>query len=144
MKPAQPGSIYVWRYVDADRSYVGWHLSGDARGCAALIAALDALALAPDGRRRKLVTVAPPPSTLAVPGCRKPARWAHTLVLGVDRAQPRRFALAEDNGVVTLAVGEARLDELRDRVEDIPRGGGDVAMSSDDRSAADQRLWFWW
>lgn len=40
----QRDRISLWRYVEANRSYAGWHLSADDEGCRSLLELLDLFA----------------------------------------------------------------------------------------------------
>jgi hypothetical protein len=137
-------ALYLWCYPDGSKNSAGWHFTADGHGCASLLTELDELASGRKEESRTLNVTPPTATVLSVPGWRYAARSAQRLRLLVERTNARRFELHERDGDVSLNIGAERLPELRARVDEIPRGGGDVSMVPDGRRPRDQTLSFWW
>jgi hypothetical protein len=76
---------------------------------------------------------------------RAAAHCPDVLRLALAAQDPRHFALAETDEVLTIEIGTDRLEELRNNILGITRGEGDIAMIADGkRRPRDQALWFWW
>jgi len=151
---AKTGALYVWMYPDSRRGYAGWHLTADNVMSTQLCATIDRMLAGSLSGPSVFPVSAATQSVLAVPNyrtnrpLRRAARSARQLVLKAVE-DPRYFALNEDNGVLTVAAGKERLQELREHIRGITHGRGDLAMGPDTkrgspRRPADQALWFWW
>ena len=135
-------------YPDSRRGYAGWHLTADTVMSTQLCATIDRMLAGPLSGPQMFPVSAVTKSVLAVPNYRTKAHSAQQLVLkAVD--DPRYFSLNEHNGVLTVAAGKERLQELQEHIRGIMHGRGDLAMGPDTkrgspRRPADQALWFWW
>ncbi|MBB6365096.1 hypothetical protein FHR56_000209 [Xanthomonas sacchari] len=136
----QTGRISLWRYLENERNYPGWHLNADAPGCRSLVMLLDALAADGDGARVIAIT-APTRAELAVPNNRRGrAAWVapEKLRLTVSTTDDR-WSFPPDLAPAALDIGAAWLTVLRDGIDGIPKGRGDHCIGR-----GDLRLWFWW
>jgi len=139
------GKIYAWRYPEGPRSYSGWHFTADAFGAGRLAGAIEALSSG-SARETQLFALDPvTPSVLAVPNNRR-AKASYATQLRIRVADDaREFSLQEEAGVLTVAAGRGRLQELRDSIARVGGGEGDFAIpSGEKRRAPDQALYFWW
>lgn len=136
----QTGRISLWRYLENERNYPGWHLNADAAGCRSLLMLLDALATDGDGSRVIAIT-APTRAELAVPNNRRGrAAWVAPEKLRLTfSTTDDRWSFPADLAPAALDIGAAWLAALRDGIDGIPKGRGDHCIGR-----GDLRLWFWW
>ena len=66
----QSGPVALWRFIENQRNFPGWHLTANAGGCASLIALLDAFAIDNAPSSRVLAIVQPTLAELSVPNNR--------------------------------------------------------------------------
>lgn len=135
------GVVRLWRYLDNERNYPGWHMRADADGYAALLELLAAFRGGGSAYRTLDVT---PPDARVLRGPNNGnghARWW----------APRKWRIAYDAGaqrwdfppegdLAMLTLGAVGLDELAEGVALAARGGFDYAVGS---GADDAVLWFW-
>ena len=130
----------MWRYLDNDRNYRGWHLNADKTGCQSLIELIDALAR-DGGGMRHVPLVTPTAAQLGVPNKRDSPwvssdKWRVTYAgAGAD------WIFGEGNTPASLTFGESWLQPLREGISGIARGRGDYTIGD---SKQGERLWFWW
>ncbi|MCW0386532.1 hypothetical protein NB722_001071 [Xanthomonas sacchari] len=136
----QTGRISLWRYLENERNYPGWHFNADPAGCQSLLALLDALAADGAGSRTLLIT-APSKTELGVPNNRRglaawvaPEKLRFTLSTTDDH-----WSFPVDAAPAALEVGSAWLAALREGIAGIANGKGDYAIGK-----GSHRLWFWW
>jgi len=135
--------ISLWRYIENERNYPGWHLNADVAGCQLLLSLLQALA--GDGIGTRTVAIsAPTPKQLGVPNNRSgTAAWVSPtkLRLGLS-ATAGEWTFPGDLDPAVLSVGADWLPRLREGIAGIPQGRGDYSIG--DRKAGNLPLWFWW
>lgn len=136
----QRGSLMLWRYANPSRHYAGWHMTGDAAGCASMVALLQAFEDEATPMNRSLALSAPGKAALAVPNSRTaPVVAARKLRLSLAEASPHWSLMAAPESA-ELRVGREWLPALRQAIAGIPSGHGDHAIGPEH----DGRLWFWW
>lgn len=136
----QSGRISLWRYLENERNYPGWHLNADPDGCKSLLALLDALVTDGDGSLAIAIT-APTKAELAVPNNRRGrAAWVapEKLCLTFSTTDDL-WSFPADLAPAALDIGAVWLAALRDGIDGIPKGRGDYCIGR-----GDLRLWFWW
>ena len=141
----QRGVVFLWRYVENERNYPGWHFTTDAEGAASLCDLLKAMGSHPTSSHRTLLVTPPTMSILGVPNNKGgSARWT-----APEKWRITYFPEAADtwhfDGDATLAhlsLGSALLPRLMSATEGIVRGQGDFSIGTS--SAKGSELWFWW
>ena len=106
----QAGRVYLWRYVEEDRDYPGWHLAVDALGLASLCDLLKRAAAATDASLYRTVRIQPPPApVLSVPKKPAPVRVPPRLRI-VLAPSAEGVALEEqtNDAVITVGIEGAR------------------------------------
>ncbi|WP_082143545.1 hypothetical protein [Xanthomonas sp. NCPPB 1128] len=136
----QSGRISLWRYLQNERNYPGWHLNADPAGCQSLLALLDGLVADGAGFRTILIT-APSKAELGVPNNRRGlAAWVAPEKLRLTLSTiDDHWSFPVGAAPAALEVGSAWLAALREGVAGIARGQGDHAIGK-----GGHRLWFWW
>ncbi|MET0550068.1 MAG: hypothetical protein ABW002_12455 [Xanthomonas sp.] len=136
----QSGRISVWRYLENERNYPGWHLNADPAGSQSLLELLHTLAA--DGTGSRAITVtAPSKAELVVPNNRRGrAAWVapEKLRLTLSTANDQ-WSFPLDVAPAVLEIGSAWLAALREGIAGIPKGQGDYCIGRGSHS-----LWFWW
>jgi hypothetical protein len=136
------GRICLWRYRERTRSYPGFHLSADAKGCEQLLKLLGGLAKV---RAPQIATVTLDPVTaavLAVPNIRDATASAfrHWDLIADPRFDPERFHFTVMNDRVRSELSSVQIESVAAGVLDIRDRRGDYAIGDED----EQQLWFWW
>lgn len=106
----QAGRVYLWRYVEEDRHFPGWHLAVDALGLASLCDLLKRAAAATDASLYRTVRIEPPPApVLSVPKKPAPVRVPPRLRI-VLAPSAEGVALEEqaNDAVITMGTEGAR------------------------------------
>lgn len=134
----QAGQAYLWRY--ATNSH-GWHLTADDIACESL---LHLLALMRDAEFTAKQTITLTPFTAdELPAANFPGRFRAYRRWHLVHSKPKYaddyWRITADGEQVTLELGMARLDELRQGVENVRRGIGDYQIGTEG-----MELWFWW
>ena len=136
----QSGRISIWRYIENEQNYPGWHLNADRVGCQSLLALLDALAA--DGTDpRSIAITAPTKAQLGVPNnMRGQAAWVAPKKLRLTLSPVAdQWSFPPDLNPAAIEVGSTWLQALREGIAGIPEGRGDYAIGK-----GSLRLWFWW
>ena len=138
----QSGRISLWRYIENERNYPGWHFNADIAGCQSFEELLNALATDGSGSRTISLT-SPTVRELQVPNNRGGrAKWMAPAKFRVILSQSSSewyFPSALDTA--TLSVGTDWLGPLREGLSGIPKGQGDYSIGgSEDENL---QLWFW-
>jgi hypothetical protein len=132
-------NTHIWRYLDNQRNYPGYHLSGDVEGCNALLSWLRRPEPRPAFRLQPVTT-----QVLGVPnnqgglaayvGC-----GFFQLHVKLDASQGH-FAFSEASGRLSLECSQEQVARITKGVEDVLRGEGDYCIGG----GGQQALWFWW
>jgi hypothetical protein len=134
------GEIYVWRYLEASRGWIGHHMTADREGCRFLLGLIGIFRNLESGGWRKfaLAEVTKEQSGVPIHGKKTISLRRLELVFRPE-LEKDHFVELETEEEVVFEMGRARLDEFEKGIKDIARGDGDWAMSGDGA-----RLWFWW
>lgn len=143
------GNTYLWRYLDNERNYPGWHLTADHEACEALSRLFNLMEEAKYSVKVRIPVLPPRDAQLKVPnnqGGR--ARWRSVDFLEF-RFDPQQrnsalWSLELDKNTLSIEFGRAKLDGLKSGVEDISNRDGDYSIGPDDAADSRQCLWFWW
>jgi hypothetical protein len=134
------GRIWLWRYVERNRNYLGWHLSADAAGRDALIALVDAFVT--DGAdATRAMNIDTLDATAGGINFRQignvvtPKKWRITV------AKDDTWRFPETGEYAELQVGESWLPRLRKGFTDICNPIGDYCIGGSKRGNVP--LWFW-
>ena len=134
----QVGQVHLWHY--ATNSH-GWHLTADDTASAALI---QLLGLMRDAQFTAKQTIAL--SSCAadeLPAANFPGRFKTYRQWNLVHSKPKHaddhWRVTADDEQITLEVGTARLDELRQGLENVRQGIGDYHIGTEG-----MELWFWW
>ena len=144
------GKTYLWRYLDNEKNYPGWHLTADSPSCAALDRLFGLMATAKYSAQARISIIPPTEAQLRVPnnqGGR--ARWqsVDSLELKFDPDQPddQLWSVEVDKNMLSISMGRAKLHEHKAGIADISKGTGDYSIGPDNDAAyRAQCLWFWW
>jgi hypothetical protein len=141
----QRGVVFLWRYVENERNYAGWHFTADAEGAASLCELLRAMASHPTSSHRTLLVTRPTVSILEVPNNKggsahwsAPKKWRITYL-------PEAANIWEFDGdaaIANLSLGSALLPRIIAAAEGIVRGQGDFSIGPPNGRGSE--LWFWW
>ena len=134
-------TIALWRYLENERNYPGYHLTADGSGCQLL---RDQISCMLD-RRTADAEVALSPATqrmLNVPNNRRgEARCVYFSSLWLHRSEVAGdLRMTESAGACQLLASLDFLAQMRAGIEDIGHGRGDYSIG--DKNG--QLLWFWW
>lgn len=134
----QAGRVHLWHYATDSH---GWHLTADSTASEALIQLLGLMRDAQFTAKQTIALssfVADERPAANFPGRFKTYRQWH-LVHSKQKHADYHWRLTADDEQVTLEVGTARLDELRQGIDNIRRGIGDYHIGTEG-----MELWFWW
>lgn len=133
-----PGdAVFLWRYDNPPRGYVGWHFTANASGCASMRAILDADVS--KGRSRSVALSPPGPAELCVPNCDRPHVAVTRLRLAAIDAPGDLWTIDCRGTIVTVTMGSGAIGRLIRALDDICQGIGDYSLGDDPH-----RLWIWW
>jgi hypothetical protein len=132
-------NTHVWRYLENQRNYPGYHLSADAEGCATLLEWLQNPKPRHEFRLQPITQ-----EVLNVPNNQRgaaPYVGCSFLTLQVipDVAEGH-FLFSEASGRLTLECSQRQVERIIGGVNDIMQGRGDYCIGGADQ----QVLWFWW
>jgi len=130
-------TICVWRYLDNDRNYPGYHLSADSEGCAYLKQRIN-----DQWSYASIPLSAPSAAVLSVPnnqGGKARIKAAQKLKIELTTTEIGAVSIEEDGEAIVITFSKAGIREFVQGIEDIERGQGDYAMSAKGESS----LWFW-
>lgn len=132
----------LWRYLENQRNYPGWHLSADSVGCVSLLALLDAFTIDGTPSSRTLAIIPPTQTILAVPNNRS-SSWISPTKLRISfTSVPFEWCFTESADPAELSLGSDWLAKLRKSVAGIVDGVGDYSIGHS--GGGSLRLWFWW
>lgn len=139
----QQGSVSLWRYIENERNYAGWHLNADLLGCASILALLEELTHN-EGTHRSVQISPPSAAQLAVPNNRggRAAWLAPAKLRVVCSPEPTTWEFPPSLDPASLKVGCDWLVALREGIAGMPKGCGDCSIGS--RKNGSLSLWFWW
>lgn len=137
----QRGTISLWRYIENQKNFPGWHLNADSEGCASLLELIDALRDNPGGELTTRLS-APIPQQLAVPNNRTAAWIVPQFWVIQHDPEGEHWNFASESETVTLIAGARWLDLLSEGVAGIPAKQGDYSIGPG--RLRESRLWFWW
>ena len=137
----QQGLVSLWRYVGANRSYKGWHLSADADGCRSLLMLINAFSDDSPVLHRTVSVTAPSKALLAVPGRMSSGVESVSKLRLSHSVSPTDWLLTESDDAVSLAFGETWRGKLREATNALSKGEGDFRIGPENR---EQGIWFWW
>lgn len=137
----QQGRLCLWRYIGANRSYQGWHISADGTACQSLLALLNAFPGEPPAPYRTISLVAASPGLLAVPGRMFSGVESATKLRLVHGASSDEWLITATSTVVSLTFGESWRVKLCEAIRALSAGGGDFSIGPGDR---EHTVWFWW
>jgi len=137
----QAGKVNLWRYVDEPKNYRGWHFAADAAGCDSLLELISLMDAATYTAKQTVMLTRPSIVQTQVPGYagrhQSYGRWhVHH---SKTKFALRHWRLIASGDEVTLELGTAHLDKLRQGFEDVRRGSGDYCIGEEGMD-----LWFWW
>jgi hypothetical protein len=138
---SQQGLVSLWRYVGANRSYRGWHLSADADGCQSLLALINAFSDDAPVSYRTVSLAAPSKTLLAVPGRMFSGVESASKLRLAYRASSTEWLLTTSDDIMSLTFGEIWRGKLRDATNALFAGDGDFKIGPED---SEQGIWFWW
>ena len=140
----QTGNLSLWYYTENERNYPGWHLTGDAAGCASFVALLDALAADGIPASRAVEITPPSKAQLTVPNNKSGlAAWLSPRKFRIAfSSNPVDWSFPLDRDTAVLTVGLDWLAPIREGISGIPLGRGDYSIGPTAKGNA--RLWFWW
>ena len=132
--------IALWRYLENERNYPGYHLTADSSGSQLLRDQISSML----NRQTASVEIALAPPTqpvLEVPNNRRgQARCVFFSILRLQRSQrENEFKITENAGACQLLASLDFLAQIRAGVENISHGHGDYSIG-----AEREQLWFWW
>jgi hypothetical protein len=136
----QSGTISLWRYLENQKNFSGWHLTADTSGCASLIALLDAFALDGVPNSRALSIIQPSLAELSVPSNRSSAIGAPANLRLAFSEEHDAWSFPAELDVAQLIFGSKWLIPLKEAIAGIPSGKGDFSIGP----LPGERLWFWW
>ena len=104
----QSGTIYLWRYIENQRNYPGWHLALDSPAQRSIDLLVQALLSHGGSPLRTLLITPPTHRVLKIPNNRGgAATWQSPLKLrlGLDATNPDAWRFDEDKDVVVWTFG---------------------------------------
>jgi hypothetical protein len=131
--------ICVWRYLDNEENFPGYHLSADVEGCLYIQERIE------DPWDRSSIPLVPPDSeVLLVPNNQGgTARTKTFLKLRIEitkRDEADRFTIDEVASTLTLKLPRSQTPLVLQGIRDIENGEGDYSIKGE----GDASLWFWW
>jgi hypothetical protein len=143
----QHGKVYLWRYRQPSRHWVGWHMTADDPGCESLLNLLGQMKAAQWPSQQYLAIDKPTPAVLAVPNYRDetwyaPAQWKLKFPKG--QVADEFWSLTRAGSEVTLILGASKLVEVSEGVQAVRMGDGDYAIGPEDKENWTESLSFWW
>lgn len=131
--------ICVWRYLDNEKNFPGYHLSADVEGCLYMQERIR------DPWERSSILLVPPDSeVLLVPnnqgGTARTKAFSKLRIKTTDRDESGRFAISEVESSLTLKLPRGQTPLMLQGIRDIKNGEGDYSMNGEEGAS----LWFWW
>ena len=138
----QEGRIFVWRYAEPNRSWSGWHFTGDPTGCRSL---RDLLARMSGGiARYRTLDLAPVTQPiLAVPNYGHDIKGCFEKLRIEFLPEFPDLRMETDANSLTMTVGESRVRDLAAAFAEVEIGRGDFAIQTSDGRQKEQWM-FWW
>ena len=139
------GKVYVWSYKDNIRNYPGWNFTVDLKASESLSELLNLMSGCEWSTKTKITTELPTQSQLNVPNNQNGiAKWKSepNLTFNYKTSESENHWMIKelDNGI-EIQFGKAKLTELQNAINGIPKGNGDFAISDENEESI---LYFWW
>jgi hypothetical protein len=135
----QTGNVYLWRYKDDSKKFLGWHMTADEEGAMSFVSLVDIFLQSDTDARRTVRLTIPIEREVSVPNFNRKADPAEKLVLEIVAKENSLWSLSGKGKKITLRVGRSHLLTLRDGIDGIEKGKGDYCIGE-----KGQELWFWW
>ena len=133
----QRGTIAMWMNRHRHRE---WNIVADDDACDGLVQLLDLMEIGEWSSKRELRLTKP----VKTPdhGGVFPFRSATQLTIKYpkDRVPDDHWHFTENDRQLLLEIGLTRLQEMRDAIKDMKKGGGDYCIGDQDSNP----LWIWW
>ena len=130
--------ICVWRYLDNEKDFPGYHLSADIEGCLYMRERIGDV-----WERSSIPLVSPDSEVLLVPnnqgGTARTKAFSKLRIEGADGEMVTRFTIEERASTLILQLPRSQTLEILQGIGDIEQGKGDYSMKGE----GDVSLWFW-
>lgn len=140
--PSYPpkGRVLLWKFGPEHRSYIGWNLTADEKGCAffvELLEGMQASAIPPAVK----ITVEPAAAPLvkAVTGSR-PLKTVSRLILRYRKGEPQLWITGEEDDALVITFGDREVELLQTALLRVVKGESDFAIGDE---KDEQLLYFW-
>lgn len=138
----QEGRIFIWRYARPNRSWRGWHFTGDPRGCQSFRNLLDRMC-GSESCHRTLDLAPVTNEILKVPSFGRKAKGRFDKLRVEFDPDAQVLALEPNGSKLTMTVGNKRLRCLTAALADVETGQGDFGIATNDERKSDPWM-FWW
>ena len=139
------GKVYTWIYKDNFRNYPGWNFTIDLQASRCLSELLDLMKSCEWSSKKKFSTELPTDFQLGVPNNQSgTAKWKSepNLTLNFKASESENYwRINELNNGIEIQFGKAKLTELQNAINGIPKGNGDFAISDQNE---ENIIYFWW
>ncbi|WP_157471551.1 hypothetical protein [Marinifilum fragile] len=139
------GKVYAWTYKENQRNYPGWNFSVDLKASECLSALLSLMNDCEWSSKKTISTELPTESQLKVPNNRNGvASWKSksNLTLNCKTSESENYwKINELDDGIEIQFGKAKLTELQNAINGIPKGNGDFAITDQHE---ENILYFWW
>jgi len=133
------GLISLWHYEDFPKSYCGYHLTADPKGCVFLLGLMERFRNAVHPARKRIILDAPTAGMLAVPNCPRKCVPAESVEFRFRRDMAgHHWSVIEKDREVRIEMGSDGLADLERGAKDMIVGVGDWSIGTGRES-----LWFW-
>ena len=138
------GKVYTWTYKDNQLNYPGWNFTVDLKASESLSTLLN-LMNDSEWSSKKIISIElPTESQLKVPNKQNgTANWKSkpNLTLNCKMSESADYwKINELDNSIEIQFGKAKLTELQNAINGIPKGNGDFAISDQNE---ENILYFW-
>ena len=139
------GKVYAWTYKDNKRNYPAWNFTVDLKASESLSELLNLMSDCEWSTKKKITTELPTQAQLKVPNnqngtAKQKSKPNLTLNCKTSESENHWLINEFDNGI-EIQFGKAKLTELQNAINGIPKGNGDFAISDQNE---ENILYFWW
>lgn len=139
------GNVYLWKYTEKTTKYPDWHFTVNRIGSKSLVELLNMMEECEWSCKKEIILTNPTEKQTNVPNYEKGyAKWKgiERMILNLKKDVEKEYwKIIQKDNEVEIQFGGNKLEELREAIKEIPKGGGDYGISN---KSEEYILSVWW